>query len=384
MARAGYSGHPVASDGDDAREMVRGLLAATTAELEQVLADADANDMAMREPAAGAAPRRLPAPWECEVVILGSLGCRHGMLAGGAGGHLVRTASATVLVDPGPAALGCLLDLARKGLFTWQELDAICVTHLHPDHYADVIPCLEGMATHSRRRKSLLVNPTVAERFTAFSPYHFGGMADVIILAHPDTDGNGEPAAKVGDLTIHATPALHTEDKGRARTAIGLAYDTPAGGIWYTSDTNLATGLLGSVAAIMPEPALVIAHDDASNITQAPGRTQACHLETRDVPAIAAALQPSHVLIHHYDAAYSSARYRIAQAAWLQRALDEQALPTRVLPSASGQRFTLAAGRLASDLPGGTDDAGPAVAAYLQAQEEDPRHDYSRQEGHDQ
>jgi ribonuclease BN (tRNA processing enzyme) len=352
---------------DKAREMVRGLLTASTAELEQVLAGADADDIAMREPQAGITPLRLPAPGTCEITILGSLGCRHGMLAGGAGGHLLRTASATVLVDPGPAALGCLLDLARQGLFSWGELDAICVTHLHPDHYAGVIPCLEGMATAARQRKQLLVNPTVAERFGAFSPYHFGGMADVITLAHPDTEGDGSPAAKVGDLTIRATPALHIEEKGRTRTAIGLAYGTPAGGIWYTSDTNLASGLLDQVAAITPGPELVIAHADASNIAQAPGRAGACHLETRDVPAIAAALRPGHVLIHHYDAAYSGSRYRIAQATWLQRAINSQQLPTRILPSASGQRLTLAAGNLATDLTASTDDVGPAVAAYLQA-----------------
>jgi L-ascorbate metabolism protein UlaG (beta-lactamase superfamily) len=351
----------------EAREMVRGLIEASSAELELILAEADADDIAMRDRPARAT-RRLPARGACEVVILGSLGCRHGMLAGGAGGHLVRTASATVLVDPGPAALGHLLDLARQGLFSWGELDAICVTHLHPDHYADVIPCLEGMAAHSARRKALLVNSTVARRFGTFSPYHFGGMADVITLAHPGTDGDGEPAAKVGDLTIHATPALHTEEKGRTRTAIGLAYDTPAGGIWYTSDTSLAPGLLGQVAAVMPDPALVIAHADASNITQPPGRAEACHLETRDVPAIAAALCPSHILIHHYDAAYSSPRYRIAQAAWLQRAIDSQGQLTRVLPSASGQRLTLNSGRLATDLPRDADDAGTAVAAYLDHQ----------------
>lgn len=350
---------------DSTQEMVNGLLTASTAELEQILAGADADDIAMREPPSGPAPRRLPAPGTCEITILGSLGCRHGMLAGGAGGHLIRTASATVLTDPGPAALGCLLDLARRGLFDWAELDAICVTHLHPDHYADVIPCLEGMATASPQRKQLLVNPTVAGRFGAFSPYHFGGMADVITLAHPDTDGDGEPSAKVGDLAIHATPALHMEEKGRTRTAIGLAYETPAGGTWYTSDTNLAPGLLEHVAAITPEPALVIAHADASNINRTPGRAEACHLETRDVPVIAAALRPGHVLIHHYDAAYSGARYRIAQAAWLQRAVDGQGLPARILPSADGQRLTLEGGTLTSDLPTDAGDVGQAVAAYL-------------------
>jgi hypothetical protein len=221
------------------------------------------------------------------------------------------------------------------------------------------------MGAHCARRKPLLVNPTVAARFGAFSPYHFGGMIDVITLAHPGTGGSGKSMAKIGDLAIHATPALHTEEKGRTRTAIGLAYDTPGGGIWYTSDTNLAPGLIGQVAAVMPETALVIAHADASNLSQEPGRAEACHLETRDVLSIAAALRPGHVLIHHYDAAYSSPRYRIAQAAWLQRAIDSQGLPTRVLPSASGQRLTLAAGSLASDLPDDVDNAGSVVVAYL-------------------
>ncbi|WP_026413407.1 MBL fold metallo-hydrolase [Actinomadura oligospora] len=185
----------------------------------------------------------------------------------------------------------------------------------------DLIPCTEAMASHTARRPLLVVNPTTAQRFTAFSPYHAGGMAEEVTLAHPDTEGDGEPSIKVGDLTIHATPALHTEETGRTRSAIGLAYQTLASGIWYTSDTNLAAGLLDRVAEILPEITLVIAHANASNIDRPPGRAQACHLETRDIPTIAAALKPAHVLIQHYDAAYATPEYRIAQAVWLQRLL---------------------------------------------------------------
>lgn len=146
------------------------------------------------------------------------------MLTGGAGGHLLRTATTSVLIDPGPAALGWLIRLIRRRLFAWSELDAICVTHFHPDHYTDLIPCLEGMATHSTGRKLLVANPTAAERFSAFSPYHAGGIADVITLAHPHTEGDGEPSIKIGDLTMHATPAIHTEEPNRTHSAIGLAY----------------------------------------------------------------------------------------------------------------------------------------------------------------
>lgn len=348
-----------------AKDTVARLLAAGDRELEEILAAADAADLAMHAPRSSAPSVRRPAPGTCEVVLLGSLGCRYGMLAGGAGGHLVRTSCASVLVDPGPAALHLLLGLAEQGLFHWSELDAICVSHFHPDHYTDLIPCLEGMADAAAGRTLLVANPTAADRFRAFSPYHAGGMADLVTLAHPRTEGDGEPSVKLGDLTIHATPALHTEESGRTRSAIGLAYQTPAGGIWYTSDTNLADGLLDEVAALLPEPALVIAHADATNLRSSPERAAACHLETRDVPAIAAALRPGHVLIHHYDAAYSAAPYRIAQAVWLQRDLDRRGLTAQVLPSASGMRLTLADGRLQHHHVDVADEAGAAVAAYL-------------------
>jgi ribonuclease BN (tRNA processing enzyme) len=355
-------------DGVPETDLVKRLSAVCDEELVAILAAADAADAVMHTPGgAQATPAVRPLLGKVEIVLLGALGCRYGMLAGGAGGHLVRTATATVLIDPGPAALTLLLQLIDQARFTWSELDAICVTHFHPDHYTDLIPCAEAMAAHTTGRPLLVANPTTAQRFTAFSPYHAGGMADVVTLAHPDTEGDGEPCVKVGDLTIHATPALHTEETGRTRSAIGLAYETRAGAIWYTADTNLAPGLLDRVAEILPETALVIAHADASNIDQAPGRAQACHLETRDVPTIAATLRPAHILIQHYDAAYSTPEYRIAQALWLQRTLDRDHAATQILPSASGLRLTLSGGRITEHALELDSDAGPSVAGYLQA-----------------
>ncbi|MBB5817280.1 ribonuclease BN (tRNA processing enzyme) [Streptosporangium becharense] len=349
------------------------LYTAPDEELVAILAAADAADIAMHCPGGARAPHLTrPASGTCEVLLLGALGCRYGMLSGGAGGHLVRTAATTVLVDPGPAALGMMLQLTEHGLFSWSELDAIAVTHLHPDHYAGLIPCLEGMVSYAATgdRKLLLANPTATERFAAFSPYHLGpgGLVDLVTLAHPATDGRGRTSVRVGDITLHAVPALHTEEAGRTRSAIGLIYESTAGHIWYTSDTNLTDALLGQVAAICPTPTMVIAHADASNIDQTPGRTEACHLETRDVPIIAAALQSPYVLIQHYDAAYSATEYRIAQAVWLQRQLDRSDLPTRVLPSASGLRLTLAVeGIIDYSIVLGS-DAASAVADYLQKQ----------------
>ncbi|MBV9450771.1 MAG: MBL fold metallo-hydrolase [Streptosporangiaceae bacterium] len=345
------------------------LRSASDAELTAILEAADDADVAMHQPGALTRPVTRAAPGTAEVVLLGALGCRYGMLAGGAGGYLLRTPATSILVDPGPAALG-ILATAHGTWFSWTELDAVACTHFHPDHYTGIIPCLEAMASHAAPgspRKLLLANPTTTARFTAFSPYHAGGMADVITLAHPATEGHGELAVKVGDLTVHAVPAAHTEEAGRHRAAIGLAFATSAGGIWHTSDTTLADGLLEAVADILPDVTLVIAHADASNLSTDPARAAVCHLQSRDVLPIVTALQPRDVIIQHYDAAYSAPAYRIAQAVWLQRQLDRASQSTRVVPGINGLHVTLdPEGICGWDIPL-TDPPAPAISSYLQA-----------------
>ncbi|WP_089212933.1 MBL fold metallo-hydrolase [Streptosporangium subroseum] len=328
---------------DTTADLARQLDAASDEELLAILAEADAADEAMH-----ASPPRLGsalpvAPGAVEITLLGGLGCRYGMLAGGAGGLLVRTAHTCVVIDPGPAALDWLVRLAQAGHFDFAALDAVLVSHFHPDHYVDVIPCLEGaISARTRPGRPLLAgNTTVMQRFAAFSPYHLR-QVDAVTLTHPAGDGDGEPTTKIGDLVVHATPTLHVEEAGRNRTPIGFALDTPGGGIWHTSDTNLYDGLTDAVTAILPDVTLVIAHADATNVNAPPERAALCHLQTRDVLTITEALRPGHVLIQHYDAAYSSQRYRIAQATWLQRRLDAAALPTRILAGAGGLQLTLA------------------------------------------
>ncbi|WP_188197568.1 MBL fold metallo-hydrolase [Nonomuraea sp. SYSU D8015] len=321
------------------------LSAASEEELLAILAQADADDEEMHTNPPQLGSAHPVAAGATEVTLLGALGHRYGMLAGGAGGLLVRTRQTCVLVDPGPAALGLLVRLTRQGRFDFGEVDAVLVSHFHPDHYTDVIPCLEGAvsARGRRGRVMLAANTTVIRRFGAFSPFHMRRV-DPVALAHPDGAGEGEPMVKLADLTIYATPALHHEQDDEIRTAIGFAFDTPGGGIWYTGDTNLFGGLIDAVAALPPETDLVIAHVGGTNFQASPERAAVCrwHLQTRDIQAIAAALRPAGVIVQHYDAAYATARYRVAQALWLQRHLRAGGgKPTLVIPGRNGLHVTL-------------------------------------------
>ncbi|MEU4233284.1 MBL fold metallo-hydrolase [Nonomuraea sp. NPDC026600] len=320
------------------------LSAASEEELLAILAEADAADEAMHAHPPQLGSARPVAAGAMEVTLLGALGHRYGMLAGGAGGLLVRTRQTCVIVDPGPAALGLLLQLAGQGRFDFGDVDAVLVSHFHPDHYTDVIPCLEGaMSARGRRGRVLLAaNTTVIRQFAAFSPFHMGRV-DAVTLTHPDGEGDGEPMVKLTDLTVYATPALHHEQGDQTRTAIGFAFDTPGGGIWYTGDTNLFDGLIDAVAALQPETALVIAHVGGTNLHASPKRAAACrwHLQTRDIRVIAATLRPACAIVQHYDAAYATARYRIAQAIWLQRQLRVGGEPTLILPGRNGLQLTL-------------------------------------------
>lgn len=75
------------------------------------------------------------------------LGC-DGSFAGpgGAGsGYLVRTAAATIWLDAGPGTFGRLQEVCYPG-----TLDAIVLSHEHPDHWTD----LESFAVWARHQNA--------------------------------------------------------------------------------------------------------------------------------------------------------------------------------------------------------------------------------------
>ncbi len=70
---------------------------------------------------------------------------------GACAGHLVRTEATALLLDCGFGVAGRL----RSHLEPW-ELAAIVISHLHPDHYMDLIPLRYGLKYHPRPSRAPL------------------------------------------------------------------------------------------------------------------------------------------------------------------------------------------------------------------------------------
>ena len=136
-------------------------------------------------------------------------------------------------LDPGP---GALVHSINEGLDP-QKLNAVFVSHCHPDHYTDAEVLIEAM-THGMTRKkgvlaaakSVLSGSDTCE--SSISMYH-QAMPQQTIEAAPNMKFH------VGNINVSVTEARHTDPD-----AVGFRFTTSdCGDFSYTSDTEYFRGI---------------------------------------------------------------------------------------------------------------------------------------------
>jgi len=135
-------------------------------------------------------------------------------------------------LDPGP---GALVHSIEEG-FNPQRINAVLVSHCHPDHYTDAEMLIEAMTRGTTKRTGLLAAPrSVLEGSEAcevsISKYHQQMVGQKIEVA---------PGLKFafGGISISTTEARHTDP-----SAVGFRFETEFGDFAYTSDTEYFEGI---------------------------------------------------------------------------------------------------------------------------------------------
>lgn len=138
-----------------------------------------------------------------------------------------------VHIDPGP---GALVFSNWAGLSP-QRLDAVVVSHCHPDHYCDAEVFVEAMSRGTTRRRGVLAAPRSVLHGSggigpSVSAYH-QRLVERIELLSPGS------LFEVGALRLTAVKANHSDPD-----TVGLRIDAPGlGAVGYTSDTEYFPGL---------------------------------------------------------------------------------------------------------------------------------------------
>lgn len=182
-----------------------------------------------------------------------------------------------------------LLDLGQ-GSFTRiftevgpEALDAVVVSHLHPDHFVDLVPMRHYLRyqLHPARRVRVLGPRDLAARLDAL--HAEPGFA----AASLDCETLGERELRIGSLTVTSRLVTHTAESYAVRVA---AERGP--GLVYSGDCGNADDLLGLVR---PGDALL------AEVSFGPGPVPpgVMHLDGRDVGRLGREAGAGRLLLTH-------------------------------------------------------------------------------------
>lgn len=192
--------------------------------------------------------------------------------------YLVRVGRTAVLLDLGQGSFPRLIAAIEPS-----RLDAIVISHLHPDHFVDLVPLRHYLAYQLQPPGHVrVIGPTaLATRIDAL--HDRPGFTAATL----DCESFPRSAILLGDLELEARPVTHTADSHAIRVA-------PAGqpGLVYSGDCGVADDL---APLIRPGDTLLV----EVSFGAGPVPPGALHLDAPAIAALVAGTQPARVLLTH-------------------------------------------------------------------------------------
>ena len=203
------------------------------------------------------------------LTVLGCCGSYAGP-GGACSGYLVEGGGVSVWLDAGPGTLANLqrhLDLDR--------LDAVVLSHAHPDHWVDVLP-YHNVVRYLRPRTGVAVySPPEVHRLAG----EVNGQLDP---AFDWTDVHDRSSVAVGGLTLsfsrtdHGPETLAVRVDDDSGASLGYSADTGAG--WSLSELGPGLDLALCEASLAPEQERQVQHLTAAQAGTSARAAGAGHL----------------------------------------------------------------------------------------------------------
>ncbi len=154
------------------------------------------------------------------VTVLGCSGTYSGP-GGACSGYLVRSESTSVWTDTGPGTLGNFQ--LHQSL---EELDAIVVSHVHPDHWLELLVLFNALKWY--RPRPLLPLYTTDEVVAALSSFRAHDPREVFDVHVIDETSR----VRIGDLDLRFSRTDHPVE------TLAIRFDHDDRSLVYTSDTG--------------------------------------------------------------------------------------------------------------------------------------------------
>lgn len=194
--------------------------------------------------------------------------------------YLVACGDTRILLDLGQGSFPRIFQHLRA-----EDLDAVVVSHLHPDHYIDLVPLRHYLRYEfaPARRVAVLGPSQLAPRLDALHAWE-GFCAESL-----DVAPLGESAHAVGALTVQGRLVAHTDESYAIRVA-PAGVDGP--GLVYSGDCGRALDI-----APLVRPGDTLLAEVSFGVGPVPPGAQ--HLDGPAVGRLAAATGVGRVLLTH-------------------------------------------------------------------------------------
>jgi len=229
--------------------------------------------------------------------------------------YLMRHGSTAILLDLGQGSFPRLAQAIEPS-----SLDAVVVSHLHPDHFIDLVALRHYLRFefHPSRHVRVIAPPGLAARLDAL--HDQPGFSAVTL----DIEDVAQGARTIGDMTVEARKVTHTDDSHAYRVASASGVGP---GLVYTGDCGRAEDI---DALVRPGDTLL------SEVSFGPGPApqDSPHLDGRAVGALAGRTGVGTVLLTHLQMGFD-------EAATIDAVRDAYSGPITLV--APGDRFAIGA-----------------------------------------